>query len=189
MMLVPSSPFRPFGLAVVVLAVVALPAPAQAQSGESTDTAQKPSVPLTLESLGWLEGCWRGAVNQREFREYWLPQKGGMIVGAGHTVMQDKTQDFDYLRIETRQDGVYYVVAPSGKPEASFKLTAAVDDGHGTEFTFASGGTEFPQKIVYRRGSEGWLYATVEGKLNGEDRRVTYPMRRIVCESGEILPK
>jgi hypothetical protein len=24
----------------------------------------------------WLEGCWRGAVNQREFREHWLPLRG-----------------------------------------------------------------------------------------------------------------
>jgi len=112
-----------------------------------------------------------------------------MLVGAGHTVMQDKTQDFDYMRVEVRPDGVYYVVAPSGKPEASFKLTAIVDDGHGTDFSFAKDGNEFPQQIVYRRGSEGWLYATVEGRLNGEDRKVTYPMRRIVCESGELIRK
>jgi len=168
--------------------VLAPSASAQAMGANPPESLQKPTtLPLTIESLGWLEGCWRGAVNQREFREYWLPRKGGMIVGAGHTVMQDKTQDFDYLRVEARPDGVYYIILPSGKPEASFKLTAAIEDGHGTEFTFTNGGDEFPQRIVYRRGSEGWLYASVEGKLNGEDRKVTYPMRRIVCESGESI--
>ena len=40
------------------------------------------TLPLTIESLGWLEGCWRGTVNQREFREYWLPLRGGMIVST-----------------------------------------------------------------------------------------------------------
>jgi len=170
--------------------VVAVSARSQAPNPDSPESAQKPAtLPLTLESLAWLEGCWRGAVNQREFREYWLPLQGGMLVGAGHTVMQDKTQDFDYLRVEARPDGVYYVVAPSGKPEASFKLTAIVDDGHGIEFSFAKDGNEFPQRIVYHRGSDGWPYATVEGKLNGEDRKVTYPMRRIVCESGELIRK
>ena len=152
-------------------------------------TQQAATLPLTIEALGWLEGCWRGAVNQREFREYWLPLQGGMIVGAGHTVMQDKTQDYDYLRVEARADGIYYVVAPSGKPETSFKLTTIVDDGHASDFSFARGGDEYPQRIIYRRGSEGWLYATVEGKLNGEDRKVTYPMRRIVCETGELIRK
>ncbi|HEY2819054.1 MAG TPA: DUF6265 family protein [Casimicrobiaceae bacterium] len=169
---------------------VAVSVRSQAPTPDSTESAQKPTtLPLTIESLAWLEGCWRGAVNQREFREYWLPLQGSMLVGAGHTVMQDKTQDYDYMRVEVRPDGIYYVVAPSGKPETSFKLAAIVDDGHGTEFSFAKDGTEFPQRIVYRRGSEGWLYATVEGKLNGEDRKVTYPMRRIVCESGELIHK
>jgi len=47
----------------------------------------------------------------------------------------------------------------------------------------------FPAKITYRRGSEGWLYAAVEGKIDGADRQVTYPMRRIDCESGEFIRK
>ena len=172
-----------------VLLVIAVSVRAQTSPNPDSPESQKPTPPLAIESLAWLEGCWRGAVNQREFREYWLPLQGGMLVGAGHTVMQDKTQDFDYLRVEVRPDGVYYVVAPSGKPETSFKLTAIVDDGHGPDFSFVKDGNEFPQRIVYHRGSEGWLYATVEGKLNGEDRKVTYPMRRIVCESGEPIRK
>ena len=163
---------------------------AQAPNASDSKSDAKPSTPpLTLESLGWLEGCWRGAVNQREFREHWLPLRGGMIVGAGHTVLQDKTQDFEYMRIEARLDGIYYVVAPSGKAETAFKLATITDDGHGTEFTFANGVDEFPQRIVYRRGGEGWLYASVEGKLNGEERKVIYPMRRIGCESGDLIVK
>jgi Domain of unknown function (DUF6265) len=147
------------------------------------------TLPLTIESLGWLEGCWRGTVNQREFREYWLPLRGGMIVGAGHMVMQDKTQDFEYMRIEARSDGVYYIVASSGKPEGSFKLATITEDGNGSEFTFVKGADEFPQRIVYHRGAEGWLYASIEGKANGEERKVTYPMHRIGCESGEPILK
>lgn len=176
--------------AAVALFTVATFAIAQAPNAASSESAPKPTtLPLTIESLGWLEGCWRGAVNQREFREYWLPLQGGMIVGAGHTVMQDKTQDFEYMRIEARPDGIYYVVVPSGKPETAFKLTSIAEDGRYTDFSFANGVDEFPQRIVYRRGSEGWLYASVEGKLNGEDRRVIYPMRRIGCESGDAILK
>ena len=163
---------------------------AQPPNAADASAEAKPSMlPLKIESLGWLEGCWRGAVNQREFREYWLPLRGGMIVGAGHTVLQDKTQDFEYMRVEARADGVYFVVVPSGKPEASFKLTTIADDGRGTEFTFVNGVDDFPQRIVYRRGSEGWLYASIDGKLNGEERKVIYPMRRIACESGEPVVK
>ena len=172
--------------------VVTLAHGAVAQAPKTSDAmpeAKPSTLPLTIESLGWLEGCWRGNVNRREFREYWLPLRGGMIVGAGHTVMQDKTQDFEYMRIEARPDGVYYVVAPSGKPESSFKLATITDDSNGTEFTFVKAVDEFPQRIVYHRGAEGWLYASIEGKANGEERKVVYPMRRIGCESGEPIVK
>jgi len=174
------------------LACFAAPVPAQTPAPPAlADTAAaSPAIDLaTPAALSWLQGCWRGVVNQREFREYWLPYAGGMMLGAGHTVMQDKTQDYQYLRLETRADGVHYVSLSDGRKEADFRLTSATTDDNGTQFTFTNVADAFPQRIVYRRGGEGWLYASAEGKLNGEDRKVIYPMRRIGCESGEPLRK
>jgi hypothetical protein len=156
------------------------------------DDAKRRVTPIdtmSLAPLAWLDGCWRGAVNQREFREHWMPLRGGMMLGMGQTVMQDKTQDFDYLRLELRADGVHYLILPSGKQEIDFRLTAAIADDVGPEFTFTNRVDEFPQRIVYRPTPEGWLYATIEGKLNGEDRKQTFPFRHIGCESGEPIHK
>jgi len=164
-------------------------APLHAQSPAAVEPAKSASPPLELNSLAWLEGCWRGEVTQYEFREHWLPLRGGLMVGAGHSLMQGKTQDYGYLRLETRPDGVYYVSIPPGKKEGSFKLTATATDDKDTIFTFTNSVDEFPQGIVYRRGIDGWLYATVEGKVNGEPRKVIYPMRRIDCQSGEFIRK
>ena len=162
--------------------------PVAAQEAASPELQPQPkSMPLTIDALGWLAGCWRGSVNQREFREHWLPLRGGMMVGAGHTVLQDKTQDFEYMRIEARPDGVYYVVIPSGKPEAAFKLTTIRSDEQVSEFAFVRDGNAFPDRMIYVRGQEGWLYATVQGSLSGAERKVTYPMRRISCETGELI--
>lgn len=153
--------------------------------------ANKASDGGALAALAWLEGCWKGAVNRREFREHWMPLRGNVLIGVSHMVMQDKTQGFEYLRLESRPDGVYYVAAPSGKNEAAFRLTGqTVDRAEGRNdqiFTFVNPALEFPQKITYRRGSDGWLYAVVEGKTGGKDREVTYPMRRVDCESGEFI--
>ena len=72
--------------------------------------APKPATPpLELDSLSWLDGCWRGTVNQHEFREQWLPLRGSLMLGIGSRVFQGKTQSYEYLRLETRPDGVYYV--------------------------------------------------------------------------------
>jgi hypothetical protein len=167
------------------------PAPTLAQptAPPAAEQAKGAVPPLELTSLAWLDGCWRGQVGQYEFREHWLPLRGGLMVGAGHVVFEGKSQDYDYLRLETRPDGVYYVSISSGKKEASFKLTAAAIDDKDTIFTFTNPVDEFPERILYRRGVEGWLYAAVEGKVKGEDKNVIYPMRRVDCQSGDLLRK
>jgi hypothetical protein len=85
---------------------------------------------------------------------------------------------------------VYYVTAQPGKPEAAYRLTAVTkpDDTH-TVFDFTNPAQTFPEKISYQRGAEGWLYAEVDGKVGGADRKVIYPMRRVSCESGEFILK
>ena len=167
--------------------VFAQGAPAPAASGGPA--AEAPAEPLALASLSWLAGCWRGSANQREFREHWLPLRGDLLVGAGHTVNAGKTQNFEFMRVESRADGVYYVATPPGQKELPFKLASRQADGPDTIFTFTSGAQAFPQTIVYRRGTGGWLYVHVEGKIGNEDRRVIYPLRRIDCEGGEFIEK
>jgi hypothetical protein len=176
--------------------VMAAQAAAQTTAEPKRDEPKPASAPAAasdgpLVPLAWLEGCWRGSVNKREFREHWLPLRGDLLVGASHTVVDGKTQDFEYLRIEPRADGVWYVAAQPGKPEAAFKLSGTeIDKESGdTTFAFDAGAGGFPQHIRYRRGSEGWLYAQVDGVVNGAERTVIYPMRRIDCESGEPVRK
>jgi hypothetical protein len=115
--------------------------------------------------------------------------RGGLIVGTSHTVLGERTQSFEYMRIESRPDGIFYVVAPSGANETAFRLTGETSDGEARIFTFSNPGNDFPQTIIYRRDAKGWLYAHVEGKLKGADTRVIYPMRRVDCETGENIEK
>src|SRR5690349_7627620 len=94
------------------------PQSSPASAGASVTPAPEP---VGIAALAWLEGCWRGTVNRREFREEWLPLRGGMLVGVTQTVMQGKTQDYAYLRIEPAADGsVQYVTLTPGQPELRF---------------------------------------------------------------------
>jgi len=164
--------------------------PSQPAADAKPAAAAMPAAdPGPLAALAWLAGCWTGSVNGRDFREQWSPLRGNMMIGVGHTVAEGRTQDYEYLRLDVRPDGVFYITLPSGEKEAFFKLTSTQVADLDTIFTFSNSVDAFPQRIVYRRGTEGWLYATVEGKLNGEERRVVYPMRRVGCESGEYLKK
>ena len=98
-------------------------------------------------------------------------------------------QDYEFLRIEPRADGVFFSQFSGDLKETSFKLDSKVDDDKDTIFTFANTTDSFPSRLIYRRGTEGWLYETIEGKTNGATRQVIYPLRRIDCETGELIGK
>jgi hypothetical protein len=146
-----------------------------------------------LASLSWLEGCWRGTAGPRQFREQWMPLQGAMMIGVSQTIENGVTQGYEFLRLEPRPGGVFYVASPVGKPETAFRLEGETADKtferDDVIFTFVNPKQEFPQTITYRRSKEGWLYATVEGKVGGAERKATYPMRRIACESGEFIKR
>ena len=179
----------PMRLAALSLSL-ALAACAQAPAAPSGSRgSESPAASGPLAPLAWLSGCWRGSVNQRDFREHWLPLRGDLLIGAGHTVNAGRTQDYEFVRIEPRGDGIHYVAMPSGQKESAFRLGEPKTDGADTIFTFTNPAHDFPQTIVYRRATGGWLYVHVEGKLGGEERRIIYPFRRVDCESGEFIEK
>ncbi|MEP6941586.1 MAG: DUF6265 family protein [Betaproteobacteria bacterium] len=167
--------------------IVPAVATAQTWTPPSGSAPSQPGAASPLQAFAWLAGCWEGKVNQREFREEWLPLKGDIMVGASQTAMQGKTQTFEYLRIEPRADGIYYVPSPSGRKESAFKLAGKKIDGDDEIFTFENISGEFPQRILYRHAAKGWLFAHVGGQVNGETKEVIYPMQRVDCQSGEFL--
>ena len=126
-------------------------------------------------------------MNQREFREEWLPLRGDMLVGAGQQVMHGAMQDYEFLRIDARPDGVHFTQFSGDRKEMSFRLASTTTDDKDTIFTFANTTQAFPARLIYRRGTEGWLYETIEGQLSGSDKKVIYPMRRVDCEGGQFI--
>lgn len=175
------------GLLACALAANAQPALPPAAAAVALRTTAPAAELLKIDNLAWLAGCWNGNVNQRDFREQWSPLRGGMLLGAGSTIYQGKTQSYEYFRIESRPEGIFYVALPSGQRETAFKLIAIDTDDKDTIFVFANPENDFPQRISYRRGTEGWLYATIDGKIKAEDKQVIFPMRRVGCESGEFI--
>jgi Domain of unknown function (DUF6265) len=176
---------------VLVLCAALLAAvPARAQSTPATTASPPPAAPTTEEALAqfaWLAGCWGNKVVDRDYREQWLPPRGGMMLGVSQAVTQGRTLSYEFLRLEMRPDGLYYVAAPVGQKEAAFRLQGKTMDAADEIFTFTATVAGFPERILYRRGSGGWMYAHVEGKVNGEERRNIFPMRRQDCVTGEPI--
>ena len=99
-------------------------------------------------------------------------------MGMSRTVKSGKTVEFEFVRIVKKEDGsIYYVAKPSGQEGASFKLVLL----EGSRAVFENLKHDFPQRIIYRLSGDS-LIARIEGTMNGKERGVDYPYRKVKSE-------
>jgi hypothetical protein len=115
----------------------------------------------TLTDISWIAGDWQTAPGGRaQIEEHWTQVAGASMLGMSRTVAGDKTVEFEYLRIEQRPDGIYYVAHPKARcPGTDFKLTRA----SATEAVFENPQHDFPKRIIYRKSADDALTASIDG--------------------------
>ena len=115
----------------------------------------------TITDLSWIAGHWQTAPGgRRQVEEHWTGVAGGTMMGMSRTVAGDKTVEFEYVRIEQRADGIYYVAHPKARcPGTDFKLTKA----SATEAVFENAQHDFPKRIIYRKTADDSLTASIDG--------------------------
>jgi hypothetical protein len=118
----------------------------------------------TVEQLAWMSGSWEGTAGKASIEEHWTPVAGGTLFGVSRTIVEGKTVAFEFLRIEARADGIFYVAQPGGRLPTDFKLTRL----EGSEAVFENLQHDFPQRIIYKKNADGTLDARVEGERNGK---------------------
>jgi len=87
------------------------------------------------------------------------------MLGNSRAIRHGKMTEFEFLRIEARSDGVFYMPQPGGKPAVDFKFTPTTKD----EAVFVNPGhADHLKRIIYRRNADGTLMARIEGESNGK---------------------
>jgi hypothetical protein len=136
-------------------------------AGRAGQAAPEDSL-ATLQALAWISGNWDGPHGRTHIEERWTDIGGNMMLGVSRTLAGGKTVFFEFLRIEARADGVYYVAQPKGRPGTDFKLTRH----SATEAVFENPAHDFPKRIIYRRNPDGSLTARIdagEGSAKSEE--------------------
>ena len=134
------------------------------------------SASPTIADLAWMSGDWQTAKGGRaQIDEHWTLPAGGTMLGMGRTIIGDKTVEFEFLRIEQRADGIFYIASPNGGPTTDFKLTRLI----GQEVMFENPEHDFPKRIIYRKTSDGSLVASVDAGEKTKSQNFVYlPMRK-----------
>jgi hypothetical protein len=123
-------------------------------------------VRYRLQDLSWLTGYWMREGNETRMEECWLEPLGGVMVGVHRDLLETGGAFYEYLRIEERSDGIYYVAKPSNQAQAAFRLVALEA---GRRAVFENKAHDFPQRITYLLESSGALRATIEGEEDDQD--------------------
>jgi hypothetical protein len=141
---------------------------------------EKPAATAkSLKDLAWLAGDWEMREGSDCVEEHWTLPSADNLIGMSRTIDQTgRTKSFEFLRIEARADGIYYVAQPGGRPPVDFRLTSEPGPGT-TEMIFANPGhADRLKRIVYRRDGDAGLAAKIEGENNGKPFAVDFPYRR-----------
>lgn len=133
------------------------------QAAPSASTAATPTTTVSIADLGFMTGSWRLTRGDSVVEEHWTGPRGGTLFGIGRTMRGDETSAFEFLRIEARRDGIYYVASPSGRPATPFKLRQFAKD----RVVFENRAHDFPQRIAYWREGDR-LCAEVSGTAKGK---------------------
>jgi hypothetical protein len=126
-----------------------------------------------ITDLAWISGDWQTPSGQKaQIEEHWTAPAGASMMGLSRTVAQGKTVEFEYLRIEQRADGIYYVAHPKARcPGTDFKLTSLT----GKEAVFENPEHDFPKRIIYRKSADGSLIASIDGGTG--TKTLVFPFR------------
>lgn len=131
------------------------------------------SASNALHPAAWLAGCWRLEAGGRVTDEQWMAPRGDAMVGMSRTVEDGSVVAHEFLSIEAREEGLYYVAVPSGQVRTEFALSEATD----SSVAFENPAHDFPTRLEYVRTAPDGLRATA----SAADSRAEFPMSRVPC--------
>jgi hypothetical protein len=135
---------------------------------------QQPPPPASLQSLAWMAGSWETTRGDACIEERWTRPARDTLIGMSRTVAGGQTRSFEFMRIESRSDGVFFVAQPGGRPPVDFRMVS----NSGSEIVFLNPGhADHLKRIIYRRSGVNELTARIEGEDGGKPFAVDYVYR------------
>jgi hypothetical protein len=114
-------------------------------------------------------------MGKAQIEEHWIQPAGGTMLGLSRTVAGGRTVSFEFLRIESRADGTFYVAQPQGRPPVEFKLTQRAEN----QAVFENPQHDHPKIIRYSKEVDGSLRAEIEGDEKGKHKKMEFKFQPI----------
>jgi hypothetical protein len=131
-----------------------------------------PTPPLS--AIAFMTGCWTGASSSGATIEERYETAENLMIGMTRYVRAGRVVDFEFTTVERTDTSFVMTPRPKGVPSDAFPLKE-VGDGRAVWENLKH---DFPQRIIYRTGSDGSLIARIEGTTPRGARHMEWTMRR-----------
>ena len=154
----------------IVVSILATSAPVAAQQA-----AKRERPKVDLKKLEFMAGCWEGHLDKETIvEELWTKPADNLLLATTRYLKKDRATSFEFSVIQVTDSVVTFSASSEGKPFDRYPLKKLVEE----YVEFENLTKTFPQRIIYRLGSDGALIPRNEGE--GQPS-VEVRMRKVKC--------
>jgi hypothetical protein len=126
----------------------------------------------------WVIGTWENKTPKGSIFETWSKASDNEFSGKSYIVKEKDTIVFENIRLVQEQDGLFYIPTVKSQNDG-LPVRFATKTISETQLVFENPQHDFPQIISYTIINSDSLVAEISGTKNGQERKQTFPMKRV----------
>lgn len=131
-----------------------------------------------ITKAGWLIGTWENKTLKGSIYETWRKETDSKFSGKSYIVKEKDTIVFENIQLIQEPDGLFYIPTVKNQNDG-LPVRFTVKTISETQLVFENPQHDFPQCISYRKISADSLVAEISGTKKGQERKQTFPMKRV----------
>lgn len=131
-----------------------------------------------IKKAEWLIGTWENNAQKGSIYETWIKTTDNEYSGTSYIVKEKDTIVFETMRLVQEQNGLFYIPLVKNQNN-DLPVRFAAKTISESQLVFENPQHDFPQFISYTKTSSDSLVAEISGMKNGQERKQTFPMRRV----------
>lgn len=132
-----------------------------------------------IKKAEWLIGTWENKTPKRSIYETWRKTNNNEFSGKSYILKEKDTVVFETIRLVQEKDGFFYIPTVKNQNDG-LPVRFSIKTISETQMVFENPEHDFPQVISYTKITPDSLVAVISGTKNGQERKQTFPMKRVV---------
>jgi len=131
-----------------------------------------------IKKAEWLIGTWENRSLKGSIYETWSKTNDIELSGKSYILKEKDTIVFENIRLVQETDSLFYIPIVKNQNEG-LPVRFSAKTISETQLIFENPQHDFPQIISYTKINTDSLTAEISGTKNGQNRKQTFPMKRV----------